>query len=150
MYVLDLYRPINPCSILVYLSGISQCLQPSYPSINLITKLPAVRRVLKSCLKYFSHPVKHAHPFLLGDFNTAVAASSSLYDYILFLSLFSFGFSGIHWLVKNTSYDSSCLQNPQAIIQRSSPLVFNPPTHLKYSLPYSKVNQNFLGQTIVT
>lgn len=150
MYVSVLCWQLNPRSILVYLSGISQCLEPSYPSINLITNSPAVRCVPKSCVKSFSPPVKHSQPFLLGDFDTAVAASSSSYDDILFLTLLSFGFTGLHQLGEITSPDSSCLWNPRAIMQRSSLLVSNPPTHFKYSLLYSKVDQNFLGQTIVT
>lgn len=150
MYVSVSCRRLNPRSVLVYLSGISRCLEPSYPSVNLITNSPAVRRILNRCLKSFSPPVKCSQPFLLSDFDIAVAASSSSFDDILFLSLLSFGFAGLHRLGEITLPDLPSLRNPRAIIQQSSLLVSDPPSLFQYCLPYSRVNQNFLGQLIVT
>lgn len=149
MYISVSCRRLNPRTVVCYLSGISRCLEPSYPSVNLLTNSPPVRRVLRSCLKSFSPPVKRAQPFLLSDFDIAVKNSSSSYDDCLFLCLLSFGFAGLHRLGEITVPDSTALRDPRASILRTSLLVSCPPTHFEYILPYSKVDQFHLGQSIV-
>lgn len=149
MYVSVTCRRLNPRTVVSYLSGISRCLEPSFPSVNLLSNSPAVRRVLKACLKKFSPPVRRAQPCLLSDFDIVFKSTSSSYDDLLFVCLLTFGFAGLHRLGEITVPDSTVLRDPQASIFRSSLLVSSPPTHFEYILPYSKVNQFHLGQTIV-
>lgn len=150
MYVSVTCRRVNPKTVVSYLSGISQCLKPSFPSVNLLSNSPPVQRILKSCLKSFSPPVKRSQPFLLSDFDIVANSLSSSYDDVLFICLLSFGFAGLHRLGEITVPDSFVLRDSRASILRSSLLVASPPTHFEYILPYSKVDQFHLDQTIVT
>lgn len=149
MYISVSCRRLNPRTVLSYLSGISRCLEPAYPSVHVISNSSPVRRVLKSCLKKFSPPVKRSQPFLLSDFDIVLKSLSSSFDDILFICLLSFGYAGLHRLGEITTPDSHLLRDPCAAIQRSSLLISSPPTHFEYVLPYSKVDQFHLGQTIV-
>lgn len=149
LYVSVTCRRLNPRTVVSYLSGISRCLEPSYPSVHLISNSPPVRRILKSCLKSFSPPVKRSQPFQLSDFDIVAKTLSSSFDDLLFICLLSFGFAGLHRLGEITVSDPSVLRDPRASILRSSLLVSSPPTHFEYILPYSKVDQFHLGQLIV-
>lgn len=104
---------------------------------------------MRSCLHAFSPPIRQAQPLLISDFDLAVAACSSSYDDLLFLPLLSIGFAGLHRLGEITDPDQASLWNPRKRILRLSLSVSNSSTYFKYNLPYSKVDQNFIGQKII-
>lgn len=104
---------------------------------------------MKSWLHFFSPPIRQSQPCLLSDFDIALSASSSSFDDLLSLCLLSLGFAGLHRLGEITDPNRSSLRDHCKRILYLSLSISSTSTYFEYNLPYSKVNQNFIGQNII-
>lgn len=113
-------RPVSPRTVEVYLSGLASAFRHSVPNISLITNSKAVREVLKGCKRQFSLPVARKEPLLLQDLVAVYSATSPNFDQLLFHTLLTVGFHGLHRLGELTVPDDSRQFDQRKLISRVS------------------------------
>lgn len=142
-------RPISPRTIEAYLSGIASAFSSSVPGIAKVTNSKAVRDVLKGCKRQFSTPVLRKEPLCLQDLAKVHAASSQVFNDVLFLALLLSGFHALHRLGELTVPDNSKALDERKVIKRTSLFFSSCGGFLRYTLPYNKCNPFFLGSTVI-
>lgn len=143
-YISITSRSISPCSVEVYLSGVSYMFKSRCPHILCETNHSSVCWTLRGCKKQFSKPVVRKDPLALKDLERACSLLDRSFDNTLFLAILSLGFAGLHRLGELVIPDDSTLFDNHKIIQRGSLSFSKCSKFAKYLLPYHKGDPDFL------
>lgn len=146
-YIMFMCDHIRPSSVISYLSGIVQFLEPLFPNIRLIRNSPLVRDTIIGCKRLRSFPISRKAPFTLSMLNLVVHSPAISYDDILFQTLLLVGFHALLRLGDLCDPTVYSLQNPAKRATRSSLRLFA--HHFTYLLPAHKADKFFEGNTIL-
>lgn len=140
---------MSPRTLEAYLSGLASVFSKSHPNVAVATNSRAVREVLKGCKRQFSSPVARKEPLSLQDLVRVHSATSKSFDDVLFLALLLVGFHALHRLGELTVPNNARARDDRKVIKRTSLFVSDCGKFLRYTLPYSKSDQFFLGSTVL-
>jgi hypothetical protein len=150
LYIAFMSSHINPKSVTAYLSGISHCLEPSFPEIRQIRQSSIVVRTLRGALRSFGKPVTRKSALTtahLRDIITRFPPDNQSLDDALFITILLTGFFGLMRLGELVIPDDTAIINPRKIIQRDS--VQATSSTYEFTLPAHKVDPFFEGNRIV-
>jgi hypothetical protein len=150
LYISFMSSYINPKSITAYLSGISHCLEPSFPEIRHIRQSSIVVRTLRGALRSFGKPTTRKSALTTGHLFDIVNHFPPVHlalDDSLFLTILLTGFYGLMRLGELVIPDDGRLINPHKIILRDSVLLTS--STYEFSLPGNKVDPFFEGNKII-
>ncbi|KAF8816685.1 hypothetical protein BYT27DRAFT_7220545 [Phlegmacium glaucopus] len=140
---------INPQLVASYLSGISQQLEPYFPSVQVSHCSPLVEHTLKGCMHIKGVSTKQKCALTISDLECVICSlqNSSNHNNSLFLSMLLTGFFALLWLGELVFPDNKDLQNWCKISKHSSVII----THKRYKfqLPSHKADQFFKGSRIL-
>ena len=140
---------IEPKSVLNYLSGICQQLEPYFSNVRPARRSPLVERTMKGCLRLKSSPTKRKRALTFDDLLKVVneLAGSTLHDDLLFQSMLLTGFFALMRLGELTFPDETRLRNWKKITKRSSVVVSS--DQYEFLLPAHKADPFFEGNRII-
>ncbi|GLB41979.1 hypothetical protein LshimejAT787_3400070 [Lyophyllum shimeji] len=112
-FVVYMCHHINPRSVVNYLSGICNQLEPYFPDVRAVRKSPLVSKTLAGCQRLHGVPTVRKQPLSRNDLGRVVAhyAGSSHHDDRLFVSLLLTGFYALMHLGELTWPDNAALQD---------------------------------------
>lgn len=137
---------IWPSSVVFYLSGIVQFLEPFFPNICIIHNSTLIHDIIIGCKRLCRVPVSHKSPLTLSILVTIANSLAISYDNFLFQSLLLIGFYALLWLGDLCDPTIRYLQNP-AKCAICSFLKFLS-QYFTYTLPAHKPNESFKGNVI--
>ena len=96
---------IEPKSVLNYLSGICQQLEPYFPNVCTSRLSPLVEQTMKGCRCLQSSPVKRKRALTFNDLHKVVneLATSNLHNDLLFIAMLLTGFFALMHLANSLS-----------------------------------------------
>lgn len=140
---------IDPKSVLNYLSGICQQLEPYFANVRSARRSPLVERTMKGCLRLQSSPTKRKRALTFEDLLKVVnnLANSTSHDDLLFKAMLLTGFFALMRLGELTFPNETHLRNWKKITKRSSVVVT--PDQYEFLLPAHKADPFFEGNRII-
>jgi hypothetical protein len=147
-YVVFMSHHIEPRSVVTYLSGICQQLEPYFPHVRASRHSPIVERTLKGCLRSRS-ATKRKRALTLSDLSTVVDTLSTSTDHndLLFTAMLLTGFFALMRLGEMTFPNDTSLQNWRKISKRSTVTVTD--DQYGFHLPSHKADRFFEGNQII-
>jgi hypothetical protein len=148
-YATYMAHHINPRSVVSYLSGISQQLEPYFPGVREARKSPLVERTLKGCQRLKGVATKRKRALAISDLLHVVndLKSSTQHDDLLFLAILLTGFFALMRLGELVFPDDKQLQNWRKISKRSSAIISD--DQYEFHLPSHKADRFFEGNRII-
>lgn len=146
-YIMFMCDYIRPSSVISYLSGIVQFLEPFFPNIRVVRNSPLVRDTIIGCKRLRGVPVSRKSPLTLSMLHIVTQSPSVSYDDVLFQALLLVGFHALLRLGDLCDPTNRSLQNPSKRATRSS-LHFSP-QYFTYTLPAHKSDKFFEGNIIL-
>jgi hypothetical protein len=150
LYISFMSSHINPRSVNAYLSGITHCLEPSFPEIRQTRRSSIVVRTLRGASRSFGKPVTHKSALTTSHLREIInhfPSHNQSLDDALFLMILLTGFFGLMRLGELVVPDDPNTINPQKIIQRCS--VQTTSSTYEFTLPANKVDPFFEGNRII-
>ena len=140
---------IEPKSVLNYLSGICQQLEPYFPNVCTSHLSPLVERTMKGCRCLQSSPVKQKRALTFDNLHKVVneLVTSNLHDDLLFIAMLLTDFFALMRLGELTFPNEIRLHNWKKITRRSTVVVTN--EQYEFLLPTHKVDRFFDGNSII-
>ena len=139
---------INPKSVVSYLAGICNNLEPFFPEICANRAAALVKRTLKGALRRHGQPTKHKAPLttvILQSIATSLNDSRD-HDDMLFLSMLNTGFPGLLRLGEMTVSDNPTLQDFRKVVLRNSLTWIR--EDYEFTLPAHKTDTTFEGNCV--
>jgi hypothetical protein len=140
---------IKPKSVLSYLSGICNQLEPFFPEVRTHRHHWLVTKTLAGCRKMFPSATSRKRPVTraeLADISRQYASSAS-FDDTLFLAILLTGFHGLMRLGELTWPDNKKLRDYRKVIMRNSVQV--QPKSFQFTLPGHKADRLFEGSLVL-
>jgi hypothetical protein len=149
LYTVYMCHHINPRSVNTYLSGISQQLESSFPSVKSARNSILVRRTLQGCMRMRGVATIRKRALTTDDLRVVEHhyRESTSHDDFLFVAMLFTGFFGLLRLGEMTFPDDTSLQNWRKVTRRTSLKIS--PTHYDFLLPGHKADRFFEGNKIV-
>ena len=140
---------IEPRSVLNYLSGICQQLEPYFDNVHSSRRSPLVERTMKGCLCLKSSPTKRKRALTFDDLKKVVLelGNSISHDDLLFKTMLLTGFFALMRLGELSFPDEKRLRNWKKVTKRSSVIVAG--DQYEFLLPAHKVDPFFEGNRII-
>ena len=140
---------IDPKSVLNYLSGVCQQLEPYFCNVRPVRRSPLVERTMKGCLRLKSSPVKRKRALTFDDLQKVLneLTNSALHDDLLFKAMLITGFFALMRLGELTFPDETRLRNWKKLTKRSSVQVSA--DQYEFLLPAHKADPFFEGNRII-
>lgn len=140
---------IDPKSVLNYLSGVCQQLEPYFCNVRPARRSPLVERTMKGCLRLKSSPVKRKRALTFDDLQTVLneLANSTQHDDLLFKTMLITGFFALMRLGELTFPDEVRLRNWKKVSKRSTVQVSA--EQYEFLLPAHKADPFFEGNRII-
>jgi hypothetical protein len=140
---------INPRSVNTYLSGISQQLEATFPSVKEAHNSTLVRRTLQGCMRMRGVATVHKRALTLDDFRIVINQynNSLLHDDLLFIAMLITGFFGLLRLGEMTFPDDTSLHNWRKVSWHNTVKLSE--NHFKFLLPGHKADRFFEGNKII-
>ena len=140
---------IDPKSVLNYLSGVCQQLEPYFCNVRPARRSPLVERTMKGCLRLKSSPVKRKRALTFDDPQTVLneLANSTQHDDLLFKTMLITGFFALMRLGELTFPDEVRLRNWKKVSKRSTVQVSA--EQYEFLLPAHKADPFFEGNRII-
>lgn len=148
-FISEVSREIQPKSVNTYLSGISYHFNHSYPEVNINRLSAKVRDTMKGCQKSFSKPTVRANAMELRDLEIAADFFKNTFDDLLFNTILTIGFYGLHRLGELVESDREELKDDRRLIKRWSLKILGVEEFASYSLPCSKTDTAFAGTLVI-
>lgn len=148
-YAVYMCHHINPRSVNTYLSGISQQLETTFPSVKEARNSLLVRRTLQGCMRMYGRATVRKRALTTADLHVVVNhyKDSTCHDDILFVSMLIMGFFGLLRLGEMTFPDDISLQNWKKVTRRNT--VDIQPNQYEFLLPGHKADRFFEGNKII-
>jgi hypothetical protein len=148
-YVVFMSHHIEPRSVVTYLSGICQQLEPYFPHVRASRHSPLVERTLKGCLRSRSAATKRKRALTLSDLSTVVddLSPSNNHDDLLFTAMLLTGFFALMRLGELTFPNDASLHNWRKVSKRSTVTVTD--DQYGFHLPSHKADRFFEGNQII-
>ena len=140
---------IEPRSVLNYLSGICQQLEPYFDNVRSSRRSPLVERTMKGCLHLKSSPTKRKCALTFDDLKKVVLelGNSTSHDDLLFKTMLLMGFFALMRLGELSFPDEKRLRNWKKVTKRSSVIVAG--DQYEFLLPAHKADPFFEGNHII-
>lgn len=140
---------IDPKSVLNYLSGVCQQLEPYFCNVRPARRSPLVERTMKGCLRLKSSPVKRKRALTFDNLQTVLneLANSTQHDDLLFKTMLITGFFALMRLGELTFPDEVRLRNWKKVSKRSTVQVSA--EQYEFLLPAHKADPFFEGNRII-
>jgi hypothetical protein len=140
---------IEPRSVISYLSGICQQLEPYFPDVCTSCHTPLVERTMRGCLRLKSLATKRKRALTFGDLYRVLnhLATSLVHDNLLFQTMLVTGFFMLMRLGKLTFSNDINLRNWKKISKRS--FVVLTEDQYEFDLPSHKADRFFEGNRII-
>ncbi|KAF9031319.1 putative retroelement protein, partial [Panaeolus papilionaceus] len=146
-YVMYMSDHIKPSSVVTYLSGIIQILEPIFPDVREVRASPMVRDTIIGCKHLHSIPIARKSPLTVEIVSAIANSTSSSYNDILFKTMLSVGFHSLLRLGDLTDPLNPALISPAKRASRLS--VKSHEDSISYILPAHKADKFFKGNTIL-
>lgn len=148
-FIVFMSHHINPKSVMSYLSGISQQLEPYFPDVRLARNSPLVRRTLRGCMRLKGRPPSRKRALTLDDIQLVIdrLSDSTSHNDTLFLAMLLTGFFALLRLGELTFPDDCHLQNWRKVSKRTSVSIMD--DNYSFFLPAHKADKFFEGNKIV-
>jgi hypothetical protein len=149
LYATYMAHHINPRSVVSYLSGIAQQLEPYFPGVREARRSPLVERTLKGCMRSKGVATKRKRALTTSDLMRVVddLKNSTQHDDLLFLAMLLTGFFALMRLGELAFPDDKDLQNWRKISKRSSVVLSD--DQYEFQLPSHKADRFFEGNRII-
>ena len=140
---------IDPQSVLNYLSGICQQLEPYFCNVRPARRSPLVERTMKGCLRLKGTPTKRKRALTFDDLRKVLneLSNSTLHDDLLFKAMLITGFFALMRLGELTFPNETRLRNWKKITKRSTVIVTS--EQYEFLLPAHKADRFFEGNRII-
>lgn len=140
---------IDPKSVLNYLSGICQQLEPYFCNVRSARLSPLVERTMKGCMRLKGTATKRKRALTFEDLQKVLRelATSNLHDDLLFQAMLITGFFALMRLGELTFPDEVHLRNWKKVTRRSSLVVTS--EQYEFLLPAHKADRFFEGNRII-
>jgi hypothetical protein len=148
-YAVYMSHHINPRSVVSYLSGICQQLEPYFPRVRESRRSPLVERTLKGCMRRKGVATKRKRALTISDLQRVADDLKTMthHDDLLFLTMLFTGFFALMRLGELTFPDDRSLQNWRKISKRSSVIIVD--DQYEFHLPSHKADRFFEGNRII-
>jgi hypothetical protein len=148
-YAVYMAHHINPRSVISYLSGICQQLEPYFPHVREARCSPLVDRTLKGCMRAKGVATKRKCALTISDLQLVVnnLMNSTEHDDLLFLAMLLTGFFALMRLGELTFPDDTSLRNWRKISKWSSVIITD--NLYEFHLPSHKADRFFEGNHII-
>jgi hypothetical protein len=148
-YTVYMSHYINPRSVNTYLSGISQQLEPYFPSVRAARNSSIVRRTLRGCMRMRGTPTVRKRALSTEDLHkvTLHYQNSNSHDDKLFVAMLLTGFFGLLRLGEMTFPDDSNLHNWKKVTRRNTVHISN--SQYEFFLPGHKADRFYEGNRII-
>ena len=146
-------RPISIRTITSYLSGITFYLEPSYPHVRDIRKLPIISQMIRGAEKKVGQPIKRKLP--IEDLHLHLLLEklkeSDDLDDKLFLAICFTAYHGLMRIGELVVPDDRKRLNFRKVILRQTVKISNSdaPGVYEFNLPTSKSDQRFFGNSVI-
>ena len=140
---------IEPRSVLNYLSGICQQLEPYFENVRSSRRSPLVERTMKGCLRLKGTPTKRKRALTFDDLHKVVnnLSNSTSHDDLLFKAMLLTGFFALMRLGELSFPDEKRLRNWKKVTKRSTVIVAS--DQYEFLLPAHKADPFFEGNRII-
>ena len=140
---------IDPQSVLNYLSGICQQLEPYFCNVHPARRSPLVERTMKGCLRLKGTPTKRKRALTFDDLHKVLneLGNSTLHDNLLFKAMLITGFFALMRLGELTFPNETRLRNWKKIMKRSTVIITS--EQYEFLLPAHKADRFFEGNRII-
>jgi hypothetical protein len=140
---------IKPKSVLSYLSGICNQLEPFFPDVRSHRRHWLVTKTLAGCRKMLPSSTSRKRPITRSELAAVVRkyAASTSFDDILFLAILLTGFHGLLRLGELTWPDNKKLCDYRKVVMRSSVQVNS--KSFQFTLPGHKADRLFEGSQVL-
>ncbi|KIK64633.1 hypothetical protein GYMLUDRAFT_125633, partial [Collybiopsis luxurians FD-317 M1] len=148
-YIVFMSSHIEPRSVVSYLSGICNQLEPFFPNVRDIRKSDLVMRSLKGCKRLKSKPVNRKNPLTRDHLNCIASSlgSSPLFDDLLWATLVFTGFHGLLRLGEMVINNNKLKRNPRKYCRRLSAKLS--PSSYEFILKSHKADKFFEGNRVL-
>ena len=148
-FVVYMSSHIQPRSVMNYLSGIVNLLQPFFPTARASRDSPLVCRTLRGCLRRFARPVLRKQPLSREDLLHAYSFLQHplSYDDVLWLTQLFCGFYALLRLNDLVWPDSTNLRHYASLVSRLSVELTG--THFAFTLPAQKTDHLYEGDRVL-
>lgn len=120
LFISEISREIKPKSVNTYLSGILYHFTHSYPEVKVNQLSAKVRDTMKGCQKTFSKPTIRVNAMELKNLDIAANFFKNTFNDLLFNTILSMGFYGLHRLGELVEKDREELKDDQGLIKQWS------------------------------
>jgi hypothetical protein len=140
---------IKPKSVLSYLSGICNQLEPFFPDVRSHRRHWLVTKTLAGCRKMLPSTTSRKRPITRSELASVVRlySAATSFDDALFLSILLTGFHGLLRLGELTWPDNSNLRDYRKVVMRNSVRV--QPSSYQFTLPGHKADRLFEGSQVL-
>ena len=140
---------IEPRSVLNYLSGICQQLEPYFDNVRTARRSALVERTMKGCLRLKGSPTKRKRALTFDDLKKVERelCNSTSHDDLLFKAMLLTGFFALMRLGELSFPDEKRLHNWKKVTKRSSVIVAG--DQYEFLLPAHKADPFFEGNRII-
>ena len=148
-YTVYMAHHIKPKSVMSYLSGLCNQLEPFFPDVRSHRRHWLVTKTLAGCRKMLPSTTSRKRPVTrseLADVSRQYSSSPS-YDDSLFIAILLTGFHGLLRLGELTWPDNRNLRDYRKVIMRSSVQIL--PKSYQFTLPGHKADRLFEGSQIL-
>jgi len=148
-YIVWLSHHIEPRSVDSYLSGITSRLEPFFPTVREIRRLPLVARTLKGCKRRLSRPVSQKGPLGVHQITHVISVLRASHDFddILFCAMLTTGFTTLQRLGELTWPDNPRSRSWRKVALRHS--VTTDSSGSSYLLPTHKTDRHHAGARVL-
>lgn len=120
LFISEISREIKPKSVNTYLSGILYHFTHSYPEVKVNQLSAKVRDTMKGCQKTFSKPTIRVNAMELKNLDIAANFFKNTFNDLLFNTILSMGFYGLHRLGELVEKDREELKDDRGLIKQWS------------------------------
>jgi hypothetical protein len=148
-YTVYMCHYLNPRSVNTYLSGISQQLEPYFPSVRDARNSNIVRRTLRGCMRTRGSPTVRKRALTIEDLHMVVNHyhNSPSHNDKLFVAMLLSGFFGLLRLGELTFPNDSKLHNWKKVTRRNTVVISD--SQYEFFLPGHKADRFFEGNRII-
>ena len=149
LYTVYMCHHINPRSVNTYLSGISQQLEATFPTVKEARNSSLVRRTWQGCMRMKGVATVRKRALTTDDLKLVISHyhMSSRHDDLLFLAMLLTGFFALLRLGEMVFPDDTSLRNWKKVTRRNTVKVTS--TYYEFFLPGHKADRFFEGNRII-
>ena len=149
LYTVYMCHHINPRSVNTYLSGISQQLEATFPTVKEARNSSLVRRTWQGCMRMKGVATVRKRALTTDDLKLVISHyhMSSRHDDLLFLAMLLTGFFALLRLGEMVFPDDTSLRNWKKVTRRNTVKVTS--TYYEFFLPGHKADRFFEGNKII-